>query len=56
MIRNYYMNKECGNLVTEEELYLDAMENGYDDIIDPCSCEYGNYSLHYSLTRYTYED
>lgn len=55
MTRNYYMNKECGNLVTREELYYDAMENGYDDITDQCSCEYGNYALHYTLTRYTYE-
>ena len=48
----YYMNKEHGYLVRREELFTDAMENEYDDILDPCSVEYGNYSLHYSLTNY----
>ena len=48
----YYMNKEQGNLLLENELYNDAIENGYDDITDPTSVEYLNYSLHYSLTNY----
>jgi len=48
----YYMNRECGNLVTAAELWQEAEELGYDDITDPCSCEYGNWELHYSLTNY----
>lgn len=48
----YYMNKEHGYLVTHEQLFSDAVENGYDDITDPCSVEYGNYFLHYSSTNY----
>lgn len=51
-MRYYYMNIECGNLVTADEIYEDALENGYDDITDPTSCEYGNYKLHYSKTNY----
>lgn len=50
----YYMNKEHGHLVKECELFDDANICGYDDILDPCSVEYGNYSLHYSLTKYAY--
>ena len=53
-MKHYYMNKEHGYLVRQENLFTDAVENEYDDIIDPTSCEYNNYSLHYSLTRYTY--
>lgn len=48
----YFMNKEHGNLVRECEIWADAIENEYDDITDPCSCEYGNIALHYSLTKY----
>lgn len=48
----YYMNKEHGHLVTKENLWQDANECGYDDITDPCSCEYGRIELHYSLTNY----
>lgn len=48
----YYMNKEHGYLVTDTELWNDAEENGYDDMCDPCSCEYGNWQLHYELTQY----
>lgn len=48
----YYINKECGNLVRECEIFADAIDNGYDDITDPTSVEYGNYSLYYSLTQY----
>lgn len=46
----YYENIECGNLVTWDEMWKEAEELGYDDIIDPCSCEYGNWSLHYKQT------
>ncbi len=53
-MKYYYINKELGYLVKKEDLFTDAMENEYDDIIDPTSVEYGNYSLHYSLTNYTY--
>jgi hypothetical protein len=52
MSNYYYMNKEHGYLVRREELFTDAMENEYDDILDPCSVEYGNYSIHYSLTNH----
>lgn len=50
----YYMNKEHGYLVKKEELFDDANTNMYDDILDPTSVEYNNYSIHYSLTNYTY--
>lgn len=48
----YYMNKEHGNLLTEYELWDDAIENGYDDMTDPTSVEYANWKLHYSETNY----
>lgn len=51
-MKYYYMNKEHGNLVTIDELYNDAIECEYDDITDPTSVEYLNYSLHYSQTKY----
>lgn len=51
-MKYYYINKEHGNLVTEEELFDDAIESGYDDITDPCSVEYNNWTLHYSKTKY----
>lgn len=51
-INYYYMNKECGNLVTWEEMWEEAEELGYDDMCDPCSCEYGNWQLHYECTLY----
>lgn len=51
----YWMNKEHGYLVTETELYRDAEEMEYDDITDPCSCEYRNFSLHYSKTKWIAE-
>ena len=54
IMKYYFINKELGYLVKKEDLFTDAMENEYDDIIDPTSVEYGNYSLHYSLTNYTY--
>ena len=53
-MKYYYINKEHGYLVKKENLFTDAIENMYDDITDPTSVEYGNYELHYSLTRYTY--
>lgn len=52
MANTYYMNKEYGNLITVDELWDDAEECGYDDITDPCSVEYLNFSLHYSHTNY----
>lgn len=45
---NYYMNKEYGNLVTLDQLFEDAEECGYDDITDPTSVEYLNFSLYYT--------
>lgn len=44
----WYENKECGNLVTWDEMWAEAEELGYDDMTDPCSCEYGNWELHYT--------
>lgn len=55
-MKNYYMNKEMGNLVKFEEIFFDAEECGYDDITDPCSCEYGMWWIHYSKTNYTYDE
>lgn len=54
-MKHYYMNKEYGHLLTVDELYNDAIEFGYDDITDPTSVEYLNYSLHYSPTNYAVE-
>lgn len=51
----YYMNKEYGYLVTKTQLFADAIENEYDDITDPTSVEYRNFSLHYSKTNYPVE-
>ena len=51
----YYMNKEHGYLVAEWELYDDAMSMCYDDVTDPTSVEYLNFSLYYSKTRYIAE-
>lgn len=48
----YYMNKEHGYLVAGWELYDDALSMHYDDITDPTSVEYLNFSLHYTKTRY----
>lgn len=47
MKEQYYQNIECGNLVTWSEMWEEAEELGYDDMTDPCSCEYGNWRLHY---------
>lgn len=46
----YWMHKEYGYIVPENELWEDAEEMGYDDIVDPCSVEYGNFSLYYEKT------
>ena len=54
-MKHYYMNKEYGHLLTADELYNDAIEFEYDDITDPTSVEYLNYSLHYSPTNYAVE-
>lgn len=51
-MKYYYMNKENGNLLTANELFNDAEENEYEDILDPCSVEYGNWGIHYSATQY----
>ena len=47
----YWMHKEYGHIVPENELFNDANELGYDDVTDPTSCEYGNYSLYYTRTN-----
>jgi len=47
----YYQHKEYGHLVTEDELFADAESLGYDDVTDPCSVEYGNFGLYYTLTN-----
>lgn len=51
MKENYWMHKEYGHLIPESALYEDAEELGYDDIIDPCSVEYGNFNLYYEKTN-----
>ena len=51
-MKNYFwMNKEHGYIIPETELYSDAEEMGYDDITDPTSCEYLNYTLYYEQTN-----
>lgn len=42
-----YMNREYGNMVTWEEMWMEANEYGYDDMTDPTSVEYGHWSLYY---------
>ena len=49
---NYWMHKEYGHLVPENELMKDAQELELDDITDPCSIEYGNFNLYYEKTTY----
>ena len=52
MNNNYYwMHKEDGYLVTENELYNDACDREYDDITDPTSVEYLNFNLYYTKTN-----
>ena len=50
MVKYYWMHKEHGYLVTEDELFEDAIAMGYDDITDPCSVEYLNFDLYYVHT------
>ena len=47
----YWMHKEFGYIIPETDLAKDAEEMGYDDIIDPCSVEYGNFNLYYEKTN-----
>ena len=47
----YWMHKEYGYLVTEQELFNDAETMGYEDVTDPTSVEYLNYNLYYVKTR-----
>lgn len=56
MTKHYFMNKDNGNLLKAEEIWQDAIDNEYDDLTDPTSCEYRNFSLHYSITRYVVQD
>ena len=43
----YWMNKMFGYIIPETQLKEDALDQGYEDILDPCSVEYGNFNLHY---------
>jgi len=47
----YWMHKEHGYIVAEDKLFEDAEVMGYDDITDPTSCEYLNFSLYYVKTH-----
>ena len=49
----YWMHKEYGHLVPETDLMKDAQELELDDITDPCSVEYDNFSLYYERTEMT---
>ena len=51
-MENYWMNKEHGYLISERELFEDAETMGYEDITDPTSVEYNNFSLYYCKTHY----
>ena len=51
MPKFYWMHKEYGYLVPETDLFTDAEEMEYDDIVDPCSCEYRNFNLYYAKTN-----
>lgn len=46
----YWMHKEYGHIVPENELFNDAENLGLDDIVDPTSVEYLNYGLYYTKT------
>ncbi len=46
----YYESIENGNLVTWEEMWKEAEELGYEDILDPTSVNYGYWQEHYKLT------
>ena len=43
----YWMNKMFGYIIPETQLKEDALDQEYEDILDPCSVEYGNFNLHY---------
>lgn len=46
----YWQHKEHGYIIPESYIMDDAFLNGYDDITDPCSVEYMNFSLYYTKT------
>ena len=50
MTEYYWMHKEDGYIIPESRIMDDAYLNGYDDITDPCSVEYGNFNLYYEKT------
>ena len=43
----YWINKMFGYIIPETQLKEDALDQGYEDILDPCSVEYGNFNLYY---------
>lgn len=47
----YWMHKEDGYIIPESRIMEDAFINMYDDITDPTSVEYGNFSLYYAKTN-----
>ena len=50
LIMYYWMHKEYGHIVPENRLMEDAIELQLDDVTDPTSCEYLNFSLYYAKT------
>ena len=50
MVKYYWMHREYGYLLTEDELFDDALAMNYDDITDECSVEYLNFDLYYVQT------
>lgn len=52
MKQYYWMHKEYGYLIPENELYNDAVAMEYDDITDPTSVEYRNFNLYYLKTNF----
>ena len=51
MKQYYWMNKEHGYIIPENDLYNDAESMGYDDVTDPTSVEYLNFNLYYTKTN-----
>ena len=51
MKQYYWMHKEYGYIIPENELYNDAIAMEYDDITDPTSVEYRNFNLYYVKTN-----
>jgi len=43
----YWINKMFGYIIPETQLKEDVLDQGYEDILDPCSVKYGNFNLHY---------